>query len=72
MADPLQSSQHLALVLDDRLVSTPYVNWREAPDGIDGADGAFLSALPSLEQAKLDAALLSAGPLPGTLELVAG
>ena len=70
--DPLQSSQHLALVLDDRLVSVPYINWREAPDGIDGADGAFLSDAPVVEQAQLDAAVLSAGPLPGTLELVAG
>jgi preprotein translocase subunit SecD len=68
LADPLQSSQHLALVLDDRLVSTPYVNWREAPDGIDGAEGAFMS-VPTRGQAQLDAALLSAGPLPGTLEL---
>jgi preprotein translocase subunit SecD len=72
LAEPLQSSQHLALVLDDRLVSVPYVNWREAPDGIDGADGAFLSDLATPEQARLDAALLSAGPLPGTLELIQG
>jgi preprotein translocase subunit SecD len=64
-SDPLLSSHHLALVLDDRLVSVPYVNWREAPDGIDGA---VISALPTPERARLDAALLSAGPLPGTLE----
>jgi preprotein translocase subunit SecD len=68
--DPLQTSQHLALVLDDRIVSIPYVNWREAPDGLDGADGASMSGLPTPEQARLTAALLSAGPLPGTVQPV--
>jgi len=62
--DPLQSSQHLAIVLDGRIVSIPYVNWREAPDGIDGADGVQISGLRSDDQAKQTAALLSAGPLP--------
>ncbi len=70
--DPLQTSQHLALVLDDRIVATPYINWREAPDGIDGADGAHMSGLRTREQARLTAALLSAGPLTGTLQLVGG
>jgi len=70
--DPLQTAQHLALVLDDRLVATPYVNWREAPDGIDGADGVPMSGLRTPEQARLTAALLSAGPLPHALELVRG
>lgn len=62
--DPLQSSQHLAIVLDGRIVSIPYVNWREAPDGIDGADGVQISGLQTAEQARRTAALLSAGPLP--------
>ena len=67
--DPLETSQHLALVLDDRIVSTPYINWQEVPDGIDGADGAQMSDLETAEQARLTAALLSTGPLPGTLQL---
>jgi preprotein translocase subunit SecD len=66
--DPLQDAQHLALVLDDRIVSTPFIDPRVAPDGIDGAAGAHLSGLPTPEQAQLTAALLSAGPLPGRLE----
>ena len=70
--DPLQTSQHLALVLDDRIVSTPFINWREAPDGIDGAAGAQMSNLPTHEQARLTAAVLSAGPLPGNLQLIGG
>jgi hypothetical protein len=60
--DPLQSSQHLAIVLDDRLLSTPYVNWREAPDGLDPAAGLQISGLADPD---LTAALLTAGPLDG-------
>jgi preprotein translocase subunit SecD len=70
--DPLQTSQHLALVLDDRIVSTPFINWRDAPDGIDGAAGAHMSGIPTAKQARLTAALLSTEPLPGTLQLVRG
>ena len=33
-------SQHFAIVLDNELVSAPYINYRENPDGIDGATGA--------------------------------
>jgi preprotein translocase subunit SecD len=69
--DPLQTSQHFALVVDDRIISTPYLNWREAPDGIDGA-GTQLAGFQTPEQARLTAALLSAGPLPGKLELIGG
>ena len=70
--DPLQSSLHLALVLDDRIISTPYINWRESPDGIDGAEGAFVSGLLTPEQAQLTAALPNAGPLPASLHPVPG
>ena len=70
--DPLQTSQHFALVLDDRIVATPYVNWREAPDGIDGAAGAQMSGFATPEQARIAAALLSTDPLPGTVQLISG
>lgn len=59
-------------MLDDRIMSTPYVNWRDAPNGIDGAQGAFMSGLSSPEQARLTAALLRAGPLPGALQPIQG
>ena len=67
--DPLQTSQHLALVLDDRIVSVPYINWREAPDGLDGAS---VSGFATSQEARLAAAVLCFGPLPGTLELMPG
>jgi preprotein translocase subunit SecD len=72
-AGPLQSSQHLGIVLDDRLLSTPFINWREAPkDGFGAADGADLSGLPTPERAQLAAALLTAGPLPAALQPAQG
>ncbi|MDA0160671.1 hypothetical protein OM076_10380 [Solirubrobacter ginsenosidimutans] len=67
--DPLQTSQHLALVLDDRIVSVPYINWREAPDGLDGAS---MSGFATPREARLAAAVLCFGPLPGTLQLMQG
>ena len=66
-----QTSQHFAIVLDDRIVSVPFIDYREAPDGIDGA-AAHRSRASDAEQARRTAALLSAGPLPGTLQLVPG
>ena len=41
--DPLQTSQHFAIALDNELVSAPYINCRENPDGIDGSTGAQIS-----------------------------
>jgi preprotein translocase subunit SecD len=66
--DPLQTSQHLAIVLDDRIVATPYVNWREAPNGIDGRKGVSMPGFPTPRKAQLTAALLSAGPFPVVLQ----
>jgi SecD/SecF fusion protein len=31
--DPISTSQHFAIALDNELVSAPYINWRENPDG---------------------------------------
>ena len=67
--DPLQTSQHLALVLDDQIISTPFINWREAPVGIDGADGAHMAGLRTLDHAQQTAVLLNSGPLPAILQL---
>jgi hypothetical protein len=63
-ADPVQSSQHLAIVVDDRIVSVPYVNWRANPDGIDGAEGVQVAGGLTPESARTLAAVLCAGPLP--------
>ena len=63
-ADPLQSSQHFAIVIDDRIVSVPYVNWQEVPDGIDGTGGAQILGDLTPESAQTLAAVLNTPPLP--------
>ena len=35
--------QHLAIVIDDRIVAVPFVDFREAPVGIDSAGGAQIT-----------------------------
>jgi SecD/SecF fusion protein len=69
-ADPLQSSQHFAIVLDDELVSSPYINYRENPDGIDGSTGAQISGGFTIQTAQDLAKILKIGALPVRLELV--
>jgi preprotein translocase subunit SecD len=59
--------QHLAIVVDDRVYSVPYVDGRMAPDGIDGAEGMQISGGITHAQARELAAVLNSGPLPGKL-----
>jgi SecD/SecF fusion protein len=69
-ADPISSSHHFAIVLDDELVSTPYINWRENPDGIDGETGAQISGGFTVTTAQNLANFLKIGALPIQLELI--
>ena len=59
--------QHFAMVVDDRIVSIPYISHRENPDGIVGADAVQLTAGLTAESARLLAAILGSGPLPAEL-----
>jgi preprotein translocase subunit SecD len=63
--DPLETSHHFAMVVDDRIISVPFIHWQEVPDGIDGARGAQIVAATA-EQARQLAAILESGPLPGS------
>jgi preprotein translocase subunit SecD len=67
-ADPLETSQHFAIVVDDRIVSVPFINWRENPDGIDGARGMQIAGGFTPETARALAAVLSSGPLPAPVQ----
>jgi SecD/SecF fusion protein len=67
---PLEASQHFAIVLDNELVSTPYINYRENPDGIDGETGAQISGGFTLQSAQDLAKFLKIGALPIRLELI--
>src|SRR5439155_14948716 len=68
--NPLQTSQHFAIALDNALVSAPYINWRENPDGIDGSTGAQISGRFTLQSAQDLAKILKIGALPLKLSLI--
>lgn len=65
--DDLEAMQHFAVVIDDRIVSVPFINFRVVPDGIDGADGAQIAGRLTPETARQSAAIVSTGPLPAAL-----
>jgi SecD/SecF fusion protein len=68
--DPAQSSQHFAIVLDNEVVSIPFINFRENPDGIDGSTGAQISGGFTITTAQDLAKVLKIGALPLRLELI--
>jgi SecD/SecF fusion protein len=65
--DPMEAVQHLAIVLDDELVSVPFIDFREAPNGIAGRSGAQIQGSLTPERAREIATILSSSPMPGTL-----
>jgi hypothetical protein len=67
--DSMEALQHFAVVLDDQIVSLPFIDFRQAPDGIDGSAGTQISGGLTPQTARQTAALLSAGPLPADLVL---
>jgi len=61
----VQFAQHFAIVLDGRLGSTPYIDYKANPNGIDAAEsGAEISNMPTYEDAKDLAVVLASGALP--------
>ena len=70
--NPVFGSHHIAIVLDDELAALPYVNFQEAPDGIDGSDGLPIEGDLTTERARDITAILATGPMPADLEPVAG
>src|SRR5687767_4164863 len=69
-ANPEAASQHFAIVLDDELVSSPFINYQENPDGIDGSTGAQISGGFTITSAQDLAKILQIGALPIKLELI--
>ena len=70
LQDPIGASHHFAIRLDNELISTPYINFRENPDGIDGSQGAEISGGFTIQTAQDLARLLKIGALPLRLELI--
>jgi SecD/SecF fusion protein len=66
--DSIRAAQHFAIVLDDRLVSVPFIDFQDAPDGIDGRIGAQIQGGLSEQRAEQIAIMLDTGPMPVALE----
>jgi SecD/SecF fusion protein len=58
------ANQHLAIVIDDRIVSVPYIDYRQTPDGISGAKGMQIAGGLTEQTARTTAAVVDSGPLP--------
>jgi SecD/SecF fusion protein len=56
-------------VLDDQLLSVPYINWHTNPDGIDGRTGTEITGGYTVASAQNLAGLLRTGALPVRLTL---
>jgi SecD/SecF fusion protein len=68
--DALESAQHFAIVLDDELISTPYIDYEQNPNGIDAANGSQIEGGFTIESAQELSNLLKTGALPVKLELI--
>jgi SecD/SecF fusion protein len=56
--------QHFAIVLDDDIKSFPSIDFNENPNGISGANGAQITGMAGLQEAKELAIVLQTGALP--------
>jgi SecD/SecF fusion protein len=66
-----QFAQHFAIVLDGDLKSTPYINYKDNPDGIDPTgSGAEISNIESIGEARDLALVLQTGALPVKFEQI--
>jgi SecD/SecF fusion protein len=68
--DPSTAYQHFAIVLDNELISAPFINFQENPDGIRGDTGSEISGGFTIKSAQRLAQLLKTGALPIKLELI--
>lgn len=62
--------QHFAVALDNQLLTVPYIDSGEFPDGISGDTGAQISGSLTIGEARELADLLRAGALPVNLQLL--
>nr|MBA3747072.1 protein translocase subunit SecD [Solirubrobacterales bacterium] len=65
------ANQHFAIVLDDQLVSIPYIDFRRNSDGIDGRSGSQIEGGFTIKSAQELANVLKTGALPLKLKNIA-
>src|SRR4051794_18849048 len=63
-------NQHFAIVLDNELISVPYIDFKRNPDGIDSSNGSEISGGFTIKSAQRLANLLKTGALPVKLDLI--
>ncbi|MEN3341575.1 MAG: SecD/SecF fusion protein [Actinomycetota bacterium] len=69
--DPVNFAQHFAIVLDQQLESTPYIDFQRNPDGIPGPNAEIdLGQGGSFKEAKDLALVLQTGALPVTFRQI--
>lgn len=68
--DITSAFQHFAVVLDNELISVPYIDFQQNPDGIDGSNGSQIEGGFTITSAQNLANLLKSGALPIELELI--
>ena len=64
--DPQSSFQHFAIVLDRQIKSWPSIDFEQYPNGIGGTNGAQITGIGSIDEAKDLALVLQSGALPVT------
>jgi SecD/SecF fusion protein len=68
--DPQSAFQHFAIVLDNELISAPYIDFQQNPEGIDARNGSQITGGFTIDSAQRLANLLKTGALPIRLELI--
>jgi SecD/SecF fusion protein len=63
-------AQHFAIVLDNELVSTPFIDFQQNPEGIDARNGSQIEGGFTITTAQELANVLKTGALPVQLELI--
>jgi SecD/SecF fusion protein len=63
-------NQHFAVALDDQLITVPYIDYKQYPDGINGDNGGDISGSFTITSARDLANELRLGALPLNLKLV--
>jgi SecD/SecF fusion protein len=62
--------QHFAIVLDNKLISVPFIDFHQNPDGIDASNGSQIQGGFTIDSAQTLANLLKSGALPIKLKLI--
>src|SRR3954466_13054900 len=62
--------QHFAIVLDNELISVPFIDFQQNPTGIDGRNGSPIQGGFTIQSAQRLANLLKTGALPIKLSLI--